>query len=148
MHVVNAKRGDCQEVCSFREKSIRSLVSEEYLSVLLENNSYEGVLDELEKEKVFLIFGKDRIIGSLTISENQISGIYVHPDHSNEGIGGRLLRYAEKYLKRHRYRKAYLYSTKDNFLFYLKRGYFQEGIAYSFNTKVPLEFIRMGKKLR
>ena len=147
MHIVNAKRGDCQEVCLFRENSIRGLVSSEYSDALLESNSYEGVLDELEKEKVFLIFEDKIIVGSVSVSKNQISGLYVHPNYSNKGIGGYLLKYAEKYLRKKNYKRVYLYSTKDNYGFYALNGYFQKSVAYSFNTKIPLEFIKMEKEL-
>ncbi|NCN87092.1 GNAT family N-acetyltransferase [archaeon] len=147
MNIVRAKSGDYREISLLRHLAIQGVSSSEYSSVLLASNSPEGVLEELEEETVFALIDGDKFVATVSLDGNQISGLYVHRDYSGKGIGKKLLNYIEGYCKKEGVGEVYLYSTKDSFPFYYKNGYQPVELAYSFNTKKPLVFIRMKKTL-
>lgn len=71
------------------------------------------------RERVGLLLG----FCDHSLTDNELSRLYVHKDHQGEGIGSQLLQVAEASMIQHGYREAYLLSSLTAKNFYLRKGY-------------------------
>lgn len=63
------------------------------------------------------------LIGFISFSQPQISGLFVHPDFMNRGFGGRLLRELELLAIEWRIKTIVVMSSMESIDFYKKNGY-------------------------
>lgn len=147
---MRAKKGDVRDISNCRRESIQSMAevySRENINVLLTNAFEKSILEELEEEEVFCLVLGEELIGTVSLDENQISGLYVKPKYALEGYSQKLLEFIEAHAKEKGILEVYLYSTLDQKEFYLHNGYHVSGIAYSFPIERPTEFVQMKKIL-
>jgi len=143
MDVVKAKKGDAKEISNCRQKSLEKLGIKE----LLDNASFSAVTEDIESEDVFSLVEGDKILGTVSFGEGQISGLYVDPEFAGRGVGKILLRFIEKYAKSKKMKSIYVFSTLNARDFYLKNGYKPVKVAISCSTKVAVKFVKMIKVL-
>ena len=150
MQIVRAKKGDVKEISRCRRESIERLNSRDYslenLEVLLLNSTVNGVLEELREDDVFCLMSGKKVVGTVSLDGNQISGIYVAPGFSGQGYGQKLLEFMEEYARKKGFFEVYVYSTISARDFYTHNGYSAEGYALSVPSDKPTLFIYMRKK--
>ena len=113
--------------------------------------SFEAFEKDIELNQLWVLKDKDRIIGSIIISDIMDQEYYdiewltpntkniyihrlaVHPDYQGKGCAQYLMTYAEKYAKDNNYLSIRLDTfsvNKRNNIFYQKRGFQQRGDVY------------------
>jgi N-acetylglutamate synthase-like GNAT family acetyltransferase len=81
-------------------------------------------LIEMAKHRKFFIAKNDKkIIGTIAITENNITTLFIDPNYHNNGYGSLLLEYAEKLIKTQNYSHIKLNSSINAVKFFEKKGY-------------------------
>ena len=150
MRVVSAKKGDVSEISNCRRNSIGNVNSNCYSSnavkELIEDQTPEKILEEFNDCEIYCLKKKGKVIGSVSFCENKIDGLYVCSSSVGRGYGKKLLKFAEKKIKKKSYWEIYLYSTLNSEKFYLSQGYLSGEILVGL-SKEPLSFVEMAKRL-
>lgn len=141
--IIQSRRGDLKEVSLCRTRACGKLNS----LAILENCSLEAVTQDFNEGEIFLSVKDDKILGTISLVKNQITGLYVDPAFSGKGVGKELLNFIEKYALKKGFKELYLFSIFGSEKFYLKNGFKPDGIFISYEFKVPSQFVRMKKKL-
>lgn len=150
MRIISAKKGDVSEISFCRQKSINNVNSNCYslgaIKELIEDQTPEKILEEFESCEIYCLKKRGKIIGSVSLCENKVDGLYVCPNQVGKGYGRKLLKFAEKKIKKKGYWETYLYSTLNSENFYLSQGYLSGDVLFGL-SKEPLSFVEMAKRL-
>ena len=119
---------DAESHAEVHRQSVRGLASEDYSDEIIEAwSSKEPEDSPLEDEKVRFVAETDEgeIVGFSDYNKetNELSGLYVKPDHSREGIGQKLLQKTEQDARESGLDKLWCKSTISAKDFYEKHGY-------------------------
>jgi len=96
----NACLDDVADIAALRSKTFAHFAPQYYTAkevrTLLEDLDQNHLQDMIENRKIFVIKDKEKIIGSAGWEEDSIRHVYVDPEFTRQGIGSRLLQYAEQ----------------------------------------------------
>ncbi|MFB6159191.1 MAG: GNAT family N-acetyltransferase, partial [Candidatus Nanohalobium sp.] len=124
MKIRRYKESDAEEKAEVHRKSVREIASDDYSKQEVEVwSDVEVEEDPLPEEKVRYVAIEDEGIvgfGEYNIEENEVTGLYVHPDYTGEGVGQQLLGKVEKDAKEHSLEKLTCLSTVTAKGFYQK----------------------------
>jgi putative acetyltransferase len=127
MKIREYRFSDAEAHAEVHRKSVLGLASEDYPKEVVEAwASREPEDSPLEDEKIRFVAEEDgEIIGFSDYDRetNELSGLYVKPDHTGEGIGKKLLKKLEEDARRNSLDKLWCKSTFTARDFYLKHGY-------------------------
>jgi GNAT superfamily N-acetyltransferase len=150
MRIISAKKREVSEISVCRRESIENVNSNCYspaaLKELIDDQIPEKVLEEFLSCEIYSLKKKGKIIGSVSFDKNKIDGLYICSNYVGRGYGQKLLKFAERKIKRKGYWEVFLYSTLNSEKFYLNQGYLPGEILIGL-SKEPLPFIEMAKKL-
>lgn len=126
---------DIESVSDLCRKCILNINAKDLIqsqvNILLDEFSVKGLTDYSKKNRVYVVKAEDKIIGTGTLANNQIKGVFVDIDHQGKGIGKFLMNFLELELKENGIQKAELTSSKYAKNFYLKLDYKEAGIINS-----------------
>ena len=89
----------------------------------LEHHSEENILRDIKRNQVFLCFDYAQdAVGTITIKENEICRLFVHPACQGQGFGGEMLDFGEKMIF-NQYSKIVLDASLPAKQIYRGRGY-------------------------
>lgn len=123
--------GEEKKVSGICQKCIKEInakdLTEKQVAVLLKEFSIKGILSYSEKYNVFAAKNEENeIIGTGTLVNNQIKGVFVDDKYFGLGVGRALMTYyLENKAKELGYNKTILTSSSYARDFYLKLGYKQ-----------------------
>jgi citrate lyase synthetase len=121
------------EICQkcIREINANDLTNDQ-INVLLKEFSPDGIISYSKKYRVYVAKNKNNeILGTGTLANNQIKGVFVDTENLGEGIGKSIMQFLENELKEIGYKKFYLTSSIYARDFYLKLGYKQINVIDS-----------------
>ena len=90
-------------------------------------NTSAQIVKQLRKRKIFCIFNKNKLVGTIALADHTILGLYVSYTVRKKGIGTQLLKRLEAYAKQNKSKKLTLTSTPSAYKFYLSNGYLSQG---------------------
>ena len=130
MKIELIKIGDEVKVSKICQKCIREInakeLTERQIKVLLDEFSVKGIISYSEKYKVYVAKNeKKEIIGTGTLANNQIKGVFVDIEYLGKGVGKAIMIFLENNAKEFGYKKTILTSSAYARKFYLKLGYKQ-----------------------
>ena len=149
-----AEFDDVEEMCATQMAAIEEFGTDDYTDA--EINAWTGyinlphALNTLQDDTTEVFAARDEnemLIGFCTVKGNQITDMYVDPDHGGEGIGSALLRKAEWHIRKMGSRNIRLLSTLNSVGFYECKGF--EVVTkqqMSVNEDISLEFVEMRKR--
>lgn len=91
---------DLKDVCRIVVSSIEVVYPKYYptgaVDLYLNYHNFDNIKNDITENKVYIICDNGLVIGTVTISENDISRLYLDPDYQKQGYGTLLLEFAEK----------------------------------------------------
>jgi putative acetyltransferase len=141
-----ATLNDVPAMCEIRRNSILQLAPKA-MSVQQSVNwasrlTLEAMTDRLASARFWLAEIHSGIVGWVGVRDDQICGIYVHPDYANRGVGSGLLRLAEVMMLAAGVTSARLDASWNAEDFYLRRGYRPTGPRPTDDTRVFVKSLR------
>lgn len=97
--------------------------SKEQIKAWKKYNTPAQIGKQLKDRKVFCAFQKEKLVGTIALKENFISGFYVSHSIRGKGIGSKLINHLEDFARKNKIKKLYLTSTPSAFKFYLNKEY-------------------------
>ncbi|MDL2300265.1 GNAT family N-acetyltransferase [Clostridiaceae bacterium OttesenSCG-928-D20] len=89
----------------------------------LEHHSDENIINDINGDRVFLCSdAEEKIVGTVTIKDDEISRLFVLPQYQGIGYGTEMLNYAEGIISR-QYPKIVVDASLPAKKIYMKRGY-------------------------
>ena len=113
------------EICQNCINEINSKdLTRKQVDLLLSEFSIAGIIKNIKKFKVYVVKNeKNEIIGTGTLANNQIKGIFVDAEYFGLGVGKAIITVLENSAKEQGFKKIRLTSSKYAKNFYLKLGY-------------------------
>ena len=102
-----------------------------------------------KSKDVFVLIDNNKILGmaSLSLEEDELSSLYVKHNIHGKGIGTKLLKYVENYLKKKGVKILKLHSTITAYKFYKNKGFKRIKKAYHNMGGLKIPCILMKKIL-
>ncbi|MDO8647750.1 MAG: GNAT family N-acetyltransferase [Candidatus Diapherotrites archaeon] len=154
MIIRKAKLENAREISLLLCNTIKTVNRKDYtarqIKAWLTRNDYKSIKNKiLSGRTIFVAINKSKIVGiiALFLNECKIGALYVKHTLHNQGIGTKLLNYAEKLAKRKGLKKLKLNSTKTAFEFYKSKGYKKIRMASHTTNGVKTPTILMVKNL-
>lgn len=88
----------------------------------LKHHCFENILDDINKQTVYIINNGEELAGIVTIKENSINRLFVLPEYQGKGCGRQLMEFAEKEIVK-KYTSVHIDSSLPAKEMYLKLGY-------------------------
>ncbi len=122
--ITNARLGDAPRIFEIlvQATSVGGIgyYPEQILKDWHRGRSLTGMREFLMEERVFTLHDEDEIKGFIHITDNEVVGLYVHPDDHGKGYGGSLLFHG---LNEIRERPVVVRATLNAVDFYAKFGF-------------------------
>ncbi|MGN0329394.1 MAG: GNAT family N-acetyltransferase [Lachnospira sp.] len=126
MDIRIAKKSDLEIIKNITHDTIREIYPHFYpggvVDFFLNLHSSENILKDIELSNTYLAFCDKEYVGTITINENEISRLFVLPDHQGKGYGTALMDYAEEKIFKS-YSEIELHASLSGKKMYIKRGY-------------------------
>ncbi len=118
---------DAYKVYYLIRKCILEINSKDYSKKVIKNllklYSPSNLITQSKTKTIFVASSLDnKIYGTINIKDDQINGLYVNPLFSKKGVGTKLMKKAEAFIKR-KYSSIILYASLSSVDFYIKLGY-------------------------
>jgi len=127
IRVVKYKKGDERKIANLCKKCILEInkkdLSKKQTELLIHEFSPRGIVRYARLAEVFVAKDKDKPIGTITLFNNQIKGMFVHPDYQLKGVGKQMLEHAEGEALKKGHVFTFLNSSSFSLKFYKKSGY-------------------------
>lgn len=124
--IVEAELSDLDIVKSISSTTISKIYPRYYpkgaVDFFLKHHSESSIIDDINQERVFLYRDNEKIVGTVTIKENEICRLFVLPEFQGKGYGRALLDFAEKFISE-KYSDIVIDASLPAKRIYLKRGY-------------------------
>ena len=130
--IIRAKETDFETVKDITQTTIKSVYPKYYpegaVQFFSDYHSDERILNDIVDGKVYLLEADGSFVGTVTISGNEITRLFVLPQHQRNGYGKMLMDYAEELIGKDN-ETIVLDSSFPGKRMYIKRGY--EAVEYS-----------------
>lgn len=126
MYIRQATVKDVATIKDIASQSILAVYPQYYSAGVVEffvlHHNEERILRDVKAGEVFLLNVDDKLVGTVTVTGNEINRLFVLPLERGHGYGEMLLSFAEeRILQEHG--RVYLSSSLPAEAFYFKRGY-------------------------
>lgn len=127
IRVVKYKKGDERKVANLCKKSIEGIkrkdLTKKQAEYLIHEFSSKGIIRYSNLATVYVVKKADKIIGTITLFNNQIIGVFVNPDFQNQEIGTKMMEHVENIAAKNGYSFTFLNAGKFAVKFCKKMGY-------------------------
>lgn len=143
MSIKQAVLSDISIVKTISEITITEIYPHYYpkgtVDFFLHYHNEENILKDIEMNRVYLCLDQSqRVIGTVTIKENEICRLFVLPAYQGMGYGTEMLDFAEKTIF-NKYAKIVLDASLPAKKIYLKRGY--KDINFNILASIDNDFL-------
>ena len=83
----------------------------------------QNIIQRSANRLIYVAVGKKHIVGTISLTGNLVSGMFVHSKHHGQGIGTQMLNNIESIARKQKYQRVQLASSITAYDFYLNRGY-------------------------
>lgn len=126
MQCLKATKSYCYEIYHLVQETIQTIYPnyypEEVVDFFNRLHHIDQIKEDIEKQKVEMLFHKNVLIGTGTLNENHITRVFVLPSYQHMGYGKEIMQQLEKKIAK-KYCKAYLDASLPATKFYEKIGY-------------------------
>ncbi len=154
IHIRLAIPEDREDICRVHRAAILALSDEYYAHNTIDAWSKaltpETVRQEIRTPSMtwFVAELAGTVVGFSSMEKNEVSALYVHPDHQNRGIGSKLLARVETEAARQGIRHLTLFASVNSRKFYEAHGYHvTREIIYPLNDEESMTTLSMDKAL-
>ncbi|MFB6143448.1 MAG: GNAT family N-acetyltransferase [Halorientalis sp.] len=151
-----ATAGDAGEILDIKRAAIEELehwqYSPEQVEVWAPKDSYVDTFEEAIADDRFVVHVAERDgailgYGALTVPDERIDAVYVHPDHHGEGLATALVKQLELSARFQGIEELDIVAARNAVPFYQSVGYWQLEDEVVTVEDVDVEFVRMRKDL-
>ncbi len=155
MRIRNARIEDAKEIVSFNKQTIRRVNAKDYPKEVIEKWSRALNVVHFRKRfkegnrKVFVAVEGKQLVGFVAVNLEKLSirALYVHPDFIGRGIGKKLLKKGEDFLRRQGVKKSVIHCSLTAIPFYESQGYKKVRWGHSKIGEAKVKDLIMSKKL-
>ena len=126
MDIIKAGLKDLETVKQITEDTIREIYPKYYpegaVDFFLLHHNTENIRKDINSDCVFLIYSNGSAAGTVTVKDNHILRLFVFPQFQKQGLGRRLLDFAEAEIAKY-YDETDIDASLPAKSIYLKRGY-------------------------
>lgn len=113
-----------------------------------DQNKPKAIIEQIKARKMFCAIQNNKLVGTIGIENNKVSGLYINYAKRGQGIGDKLLNHIERVAKQEKINELILTASPNGYGFYLKNGYESYGkIELNFRGVKFIE-TKMRKKLK
>jgi len=127
MKIRKFKKIDAKETSGLIKKALTQVNSKDYpqslIKALCREYNRENLISLSIKKEMYVACGKRKILGTVSLDNQIISTVFVNPENFLNGIGTKLMNYAEERIREKGYKTAKLKASVTAYEFYKKRGY-------------------------
>ncbi len=121
-----AQMTDLQTAASIVHKTINEVYPKYYpkgaVDFFLKHHGTDNIRKDITDGEVYLLEDENRIVGTVTVNDNEINRLYVLPEYQGKGYGSFLTEFAEKKISEN-YDEIILCASFAAKKFYSDRGY-------------------------
>lgn len=126
MEIRKAESGNLETVTAIVQQTIQQIYPKYYphgvVRFFSELHQAEKIMEDIEKDCVWMLYADGQIVGTGTLKENHITRVFVLPEYQGKGYGSRIMEALEK-LAAEKYHKVCLDASLPAASFYAARGY-------------------------
>lgn len=126
MKIRQAKKLDLDIIKNIIYETIESIYPHYYpkgvVDFFIHHHRDENITMDIELSRLFIIEVDNKVVGTVTIKDNEINRLFVLPQYQKKGYGRALLDFSEKEISKI-YKKIRLDASLPAKEIYLKRGY-------------------------
>ena len=153
MEIKKAKKKDARKISLLRRETLKRIVSKDYserlIKIMLEKYNLKNTLNSIEEENFFCLWNDNNLIGTASLKNNVVSGVYIKFNQIGKGYGKNLMDFIENYSKKRKIKKLVLFSTIGAEKFYEGLGYKKlKGIFIETWKGEKINDLKMEKKLK
>ncbi len=127
MKIRQAQIFDFSSVKDITKTTIETIYPKYYpngaVQFFLAHHSDNNIMRDIKDGKVYLLEDQDKVIGTITICQNEINRFFVRSEYQHKGYGKILIDFAEKMILQN-FTKITLAASFPAKKMYKKRGYF------------------------
>jgi citrate lyase synthetase len=147
IRIVKFKKGDERKVANLCKKCIteidRKSLTKKQAEYLIHEFSPKGIVRLSKLATVYVAKKTDKIIGTATLFNNQVKGVFVNPSYQNQGVGTKMIEHVENIAEKSGHNFTFLNAGNFAVKFCKKLGYKKIKLVDSLTGKLTL----MKKKL-
>jgi N-acetylglutamate synthase-like GNAT family acetyltransferase len=121
-----ATEEDCLAISRLIQQNIEcnpNKYSEDQKQAWKKYNTPKRIDQQLREKEIYCSFLDEKLVGTIAIRENELSGFYTSFKNRGHGIGSKLLHFIEQIAIKNDLKRLYLVATPSAVLFYKKRGF-------------------------
>lgn len=130
MKIIKAEIKHCSDVLNITHTTIKSIYPHYYpegaVNFFLDHHNENNILTDIKSGYVYMLIDKQKIIGTVTLKENELNRLFVLPEFQGMGFGRMLLEFSEDTIfKEHT--EIIISASLPAKKLYLKRNYIETG---------------------
>lgn len=145
-----AMESDAMEISKLKRQTLKK-INKEYnniqIEILLDVESKENILKNINKKDMFCLVKLDKILGVVDIDGDRIGGLFIKHNFVGNGFGKKLIEFIEQYALKKNIKKVWLYSTPFAEDFYKKMGYIVKNSGTWILREVKFPEVKLEKDL-
>lgn len=125
------------------KKCYPAIYAPEVVDFFLDYHSCDGIIARSNKALIIALRENNQLIGTGFLSENELGGVYVHPDHQGLGFGSLIVEHLLLIARNKGLKSIHLDSTSIARSMYEKLGFHVIEPAIYMVGDVPLNYFKM-----
>jgi GNAT superfamily N-acetyltransferase len=126
MYYIKASIEHADEIYSLLKRTIASIYPKYYpkevVDFFLDLHKKENILEDIIKDRVWILYDNNELVGTGSIKENHITRVYVSPEFQGKGYGSNIMDCLENEISK-KYDKSILDASLPASSLYSHRGY-------------------------
>jgi len=127
MKIRKAKESDVKQITKLRKDNLKKVDAEKYpekvKGFLIKRDTDERNLRHIRERDYFCAVDNDKILGTISLDNDEICDLFVKYNYIKKGIGLKLIKHIEAYAKKRGTNKLWLESAQHSRGFYEKAGF-------------------------
>lgn len=128
--IIQAKQTDSKILFNLVRKTIKQIYPHYYpkgaVKYFLDYHSLQNIQKDILDGNVYILNVENKVIGTITICENEINRFFVLPEYEHKGYGTKLFNYAQELICNNGFTSIILYSSFSAKPMYKKLGFIEK----------------------